>query len=75
MTKPIPHLNLLDLKYNYLTGVLTNTFANPSIPTDVLVNQQEICECYIPTHVNSTATEKRFPVLHVNACCQIKVSQ
>ena len=60
---PILHVNLLDLRHNYLTEVSKNSFANLSILTEVLVNQQEICECYIHTHVNCTATEERSPYL------------
>ena len=60
---PIPHVNLLDLRYNYLTEVTKNSFANLSILTEVFVNQQEICECYIPAHMNCTATEERSPYL------------
>ena len=46
-----------------MTEVSKNSFAKLSILAEALVIQQEICECYIPTHVNCTATEERSPYL------------
>ena len=60
------HLNYLNIRQNSLTQVTFDSFHGFPNGIDILVSQHEICECYIPSNVNCSASGKRSPYLACN---------
>ncbi|XP_072030530.1 uncharacterized protein [Amphiura filiformis] len=56
-------LALIDLRENKLTKVDRSTFIDLPKQVEILVNQTEICECYVPNDVNCSAVDDRSPYL------------
>ncbi len=57
------HLNFMNLRNNSLTEVGKDTFKNISTDLELFVDQQEICECYVPPRITCSAADPRSPYL------------
>ena len=59
----LAYLYFFDLTNNSLTWISHNSFSSDSNSLNLFVNPQEVCECYIPNHVNCSAADDRSPYL------------
>ena len=56
-------LTFINLRFNVLTNVDTNSFVSLAENAELLVSQQEICICYAPKDVICSASDNRSPYL------------
>ena len=56
-------LYFFDLTNNSLTWISHDSISSDSNSLNLFVNPQEVCECYVPNHVNCSAADDRSPYL------------
>ena len=59
----ITDLQVLDVSNNTLKKISGTSFTFLPSNLTILVNQHEVCECYVPSHVNCSAADDRSPYL------------
>ena len=57
------HLESLAIHENKLTRITGKAFVNLSKETNVLVSQEEVCECYVPNDISCNALDDISPYL------------
>ena len=59
----LTHLYFFDVTNNPLTWISHDSFSSDSTSLNLFVNPQDVCVCYVPNHVNCSATDDRSPYL------------